>query len=220
MKNPQWVVYFLATMIGISMVTLPLYSQEAASKEPSAAQEQRLPKILQIAQLGNPVLREPARPVENLSSPFMKELMEDLKATVFDANGLGLAAPQVYQSHRVFILACRPTPRYPNAPTLPPTIVINPDIISASQEKVKDWEGCLSIPGIRALVPRHKTITVKYTTEDGRSVQCEYTDILARIFQHEFDHLNGLVFLDRLDSVRDIVTEKEYQRIVQNAGKK
>lgn len=198
----------------VFMTIAPLYSQETTMKEPRTA------KILQIAQLGNPVLREQAKPVENLASQVIRELIEDLRATVFDANGLGLAAPQVYQSYRVFIIACHPTPRYPNAPTLPPTIVINPEIIAASEEKAKDWEGCLSIPGIRGLVARHKTITVKYTTEDGKTVQCEYTDILARIFQHEFDHLNGMVFLDRLDSVRDIVTEKEYQRIVQNAGKK
>ena len=199
-------------------MTSPLYSQESISKETIVAQEHRMAKILQIAQLGNPGLREQARPVENLSSPIIKELIADLKETAFDANGLGLAAPQVYQSYRMFIVACHPTPRYPNAPTVPPTIVINPEILSASEEKLKDWEGCLSIPGIRALVPRHKTITVKYTTEDGKIVQCEYSDILARIFQHEFDHLNGLVFLDRLESIRDIVTEKEYQRIV--SGKK
>ena len=177
-------------------------------------------KILQIAQLGQPVLRAPARPVENLSSPLIQATIADLRATVFDANGLGLAAPQIYQSERLFIIACHPTARYPNAPTVPPTIVINPEIIAVSAETVKDWEGCLSIPGIRALVPRPKTITVNYTTEDGKTVHCGYTDLLARIFQHEFDHLNGVVFLDRLDSVRDIVTEKEYQRLVQTVGKK
>ena len=220
MKNFTIISYCLTIMIGITMTSLPLYSQESNCIETPIAQNQRIAKILQIAQLGNPVLREQARPVDNLTSPNIKELIADLKTTVFDANGLGLAAPQVYQSYRIFIIACHPTPRYPNAPTVPPTIVINPEILSASEEKLKDWEGCLSIPGIRALVPRHKTITVKYTTEDGKTVQCEYTDILARIFQHELDHLNGLVFLDRLDNLREIVTEKEYQRMIQNVGKK
>jgi len=214
MRNFTIISYCLTIMIGITMTSLPLYSQESLSQETSMTQEQRTSKILQIAQLGNPVLREQARTVENLSSSIIKELISDLKTTVFDANGLGLAAPQVYQSYRIFIIACHPTPLYPNAPTVPPTIVINPEILSASEEKLKDWEGCLSIPGIRALVPRHKTISVKYTNEEGKTVQCEYTDILARIFQHELDHLNGLVFLDRLDNVREIITEKEYQRII------
>ena len=94
MKKFTMISYFLAVMIFVGMSLIPVDSQEATSKEPSVAQEQRTAKILQIAQLGNPVLREQARPIENLSSLLIKELIADFKVTVFDANGLGLAAPQ------------------------------------------------------------------------------------------------------------------------------
>ncbi len=93
-----------------------------------------------------------------------------------------------------------------------PEIVINPEIVERSAELVKGWEGCLSIPGIRGLVPRHRWIQVRYQTLQGEIVEREFVDFVARIFQHEHDHLEGIVFLDRLDSNRDIVTEKEYQK--------
>jgi len=95
-----------------------------------------------------------------------------------------------------------------------PTAVINPKIISASKEIAKDWEGCLSVPGIRALVPRHTSILVEYTTVTGKKVKKQYKDFIARIFQHEYDHLEGKVFLDRIESTKDIITDKEYLRII------
>ena len=98
-----------------------------------------------------------------------------------------------------------------------PTAIINPEILSFSKEKEKDWEGCLSIPGIRGLVPRHKSIRVKYLTRDGKEVESEFSDFIARIFQHELDHLNGTVFLDRMESSLEIITEKEYQRLISKA---
>ena len=104
--------------------------------------------------------------------------------------------------------------RYPNAPELGPVAIVNPEITYFSEEKVKDWEGCVSIPGIRGLVPRHKTIKVKYQTRDGEEVENEFSDFIARIFQHELDHLDGTVFLDRMESSLEIVTEKEYQRLI------
>jgi peptide deformylase len=93
-----------------------------------------------------------------------------------------------------------------------PEVVINPEIIERSKELVKDWEGCLSIPGIRGHVPRYQRIRARYRTLDGREVENEFQDFVARVFQHEDDHLRGLVFLDRLESPRDVITEKEYQK--------
>lgn len=171
-------------------------------------------KILEIAELGQKVLRDTAVEIENIQDPGVQELIDNMIVTCEDANGVGLAAPQVFESKRIFIISSRPNDRYPNAPEMNPTAVINPLILSASEEKFKDWEGCLSIPGIRGLVPRHQSIVVKYTTRDGELVETEYTDFIARIFQHEFDHINGVVFPDRIETSHDLVTEKEYQRIL------
>jgi peptide deformylase len=165
-----------------------------------------------IAQLGHPVLRTVAAPVALPASPVERALIEDMLVTLQDANGVGIAAPQVYESLSLFIVAPRPNPRYPDAPLMEPEIVVNPEVVERSQELVKGWEGCLSIPGIRGLVPRHPWIRVRYRTADGAEVERELVDFVARIFQHEYDHLHGIVFLDRLESTRDVVTEKEYQR--------
>lgn len=90
--------------------------------------------------------------------------------------------------------------------------MINPQIISHSTETLKGWEGCLSIPGIRGLVPRYQAIEVEYTSRDSQQHRQELTDFVARIFQHEYDHLDGIVFLDRVESTQDLMTEQEYQQ--------
>lgn len=173
-------------------------------------------KILEIAELGHPVLRQRASEIESPGDSEIKSFIEDLIETCVDSNGVGIAAPQVYRSDRVFIIYSRPNARYPNADEMGPVALVNPEITSFSDEKVKDWEGCLSIPGIRGLVPRHKTISVKYQTTEGEEIENEFSDFIARIFQHELDHLDGIVFLDRMDTSRDIITEKEFQRYITN----
>ena len=176
-----------------------------------------IPKIMEISQLGNPVLRQQAQSIEDINDPQIQTLIDDLIATVNQANGVGIAAPQVAQSYRLLIVASHASSRYPDAPTMEPTAMINPRIISQSSEVVKDWEGCLSIPGIRGLVPRYQSIEVEYTSRDGNLQRQELTDFIARIFQHEYDHLNGIVFLDRVESAQELMTEQEYQhRIVPN----
>ncbi len=169
---------------------------------------------LSIIQLGNPILRQKAEFVEDVHSDGIQKLIDDLLLTVGDANGVGIAAPQVAMSYRVFIVASRPNLRYPNAPLMEPTAMINPRIVDRSDEMVKDWEGCLSIPGIRGLVPRYRAIEVEYTDRDGNLVHQQLTDFVARIFQHEYDHMSGLVFLDKIESTLDIVTEQEYQSLM------
>lgn len=169
-------------------------------------------KILQIIQLGDPILRSPAQLVDNVRDRHIQKLIDNLIATVGQANGVGIAAPQVAESYRLFIVASRPNPRYPKAPAMEPTAMLNPKILAHSTEVVKGWEGCLSIPGIRALVPRYQAIEIEYTDRDGKLQKQELTDFVARIFQHEYDHLDGIVFLDRLESTQDIITEQEYQK--------
>jgi peptide deformylase len=169
-------------------------------------------EILEIVQLGHPILRTQAQYVENIQEQHIQNLVDDLMATVGQANGVGIAAPQVAESCRLFIVASRPNPRYPYAPTMEPTAMINPKILAHSTEVVKGWEGCLSIPGIRGLVPRYQIIEVEYCDRNGKQQKQELTDFVARIFQHELDHLDGIVFLDRMDTTLDLVTEQEYQK--------
>lgn len=169
--------------------------------------------LRQIAQLGQPVLREPTNNIEDFQDPAIQGLIDDMIVTVDDAGGVGLAAPQVFQSLSLFIVASRPNLRYPQAPRGEPTAMINPELLWGSDEKESGWEGCLSIPGIRGMVPRHKRIGVRYLNRHGELREIDMEGFLARIFQHEFDHIHGVVFLDRIEDNKDIVTEKEYLRL-------
>ncbi len=170
--------------------------------------------LLQITHLGDPVLRRKAKAVKNIKDSSVQKLIDDLIITVMDIDGVGIAAPQVYKSLRIFILASHPSPRYPKAPKMKPTAIINPKIISFSKDKKKDWEGCLSIPGIRGIIPRHYSIEVEFTTREGKILRKTYKDFVARIFQHEFDHLEGVMFVDRIESSKDLISEKEYQKMM------
>ncbi|MBE9007187.1 peptide deformylase [Fortiea sp. LEGE XX443] len=172
--------------------------------------------LIPIMQLGNPIIRQKATGVDNIHDEKIQKLIDDLIATVIHANGVGIAAPQVAEQKRLFIVASRPNPRYPKAPTMEPNAMINPRIVSHSAETVKEWEGCLCIPGIRGLVPRYRVIEVEYTDRYGKLQKQELTDFVARIFQHEYDHLDGIVFIDRVESTHDIITEQEYQKQVIN----
>ena len=173
-----------------------------------------MPRILEIAQLGAPVIRERAAEVTDIQDPQHQAFIDDLFATVAEENGMGIAAPQVSTSKRIIILSPKPNVRYPYAPSMEPTAMINPEMIWSSSEMHKDWEGCLTIPGIRGLVPRHRTIQVRYQTREGVQMETEYDGFLARVFQHEVDHLDGVVFLDRVETAHDLVTEQEWQKII------
>jgi peptide deformylase len=177
--------------------------------------KEMMPMLRQIAQLGNPVLRTLAHPVVLPADAQLRAFADDLMSTMRDADGVGIAAPQVYESLSLFIVASKPNPRYPDAPEMEPVIVANPEIVWRSDEIVKGWEGCLSIPGIRGHVPRHQKIRARYQTLGGQEVEQEFEGFVARVFQHEDDHLRGIVFLDRLESNRDIICEKEFRRLGQ-----
>ena len=159
---------------------------------------------------GPPRGREADR-VPRLRRPI-RALVDDMVATMRDADGVGIAGAQVYESLAIFIVASRANPRYPDAPDMEPEVVINPEIVESSIEMVDGWEGCLSIPGLRGKVPRHQRIRVRYSTPDGEIVDREFQGFIARIFQHEFDHLNGIVFLDRMANVKELMMEREYRR--------
>ncbi|MDY6936282.1 MAG: peptide deformylase [Cyanobacteriota bacterium] len=169
---------------------------------------------MQILKIGHPKLRSIAHPISPIDREIQR-LIERLLATIERENGVGIAAPQVSRSFRLFIVASRPNPRYPDAPSMKPTAMINPQIITTSEEKVFGWEGCLSVPNIRGRVPRYQTIEVEYLDRNGDLCHDRLTDFVARIFQHEYDHLEGVLFPDRIETSQDLVSEKEFfDRIV------
>ncbi|GAM65307.1 peptide deformylase [Vibrio ishigakensis] len=171
-----------------------------------------------IAQLGHPVLRQRAQVVDDILANDCQALISEMIDTVEQASGVGIAAPQIYKSLRIFIMSSKPNPRYPDAPLMPITAIINPKIIDASSEMEKGWEGCLSVPSMRGFVPRHKTISVRYHDQKGQVQEMEFNGFLARIFQHELDHLDGLTFIDRLESTKDLISESEwYQQFAPQA---
>lgn len=170
-------------------------------------------EVLEIAQLGNPILREITNEIISIDKNI-DSLSTNMIYTIQNVNGVGLAAPQVFESRSMFIMASKPNDRYPNAPQMEPAVIINPKIIASSDKTVKDWEGCLSIPGIRGFVPRKEEIEVEYTNSNGIIVKTNYGEFAARIFQHEYDHLKGIVFLDRVESNKEIITELEYQKLI------
>lgn len=179
--------------------------------------------IREVLQLGNPQLRKIAKPIAirnsddgvPLSAAELQNLAQDMLDTMLEEGGIGIAAPQIGVSLRVMVVASQPNARYPNAPAMQPLVMLNPVLEWSSPETVKDWEGCLSVPGIRAKVPRSTHIRVRYT--DAATLQethIEYRDFVARVWLHEFDHLNGIVFPDRMESTQDMVTEAEYRKLM------
>jgi peptide deformylase len=184
---------------------------EAVSK---GVPQKREPRLLQISQLGNDVLRQAAQPVTEAHDSGIQELIDDMIATLEDAGGVGIAAPQVYRSVRIIIIASKPSPNRPDVPDMPPLPMINPEVTASSDNVETDWEGCLSIPGFRAPVPRYVWVDVTFGDREGKQVSTRFEGFVARIFQHEFDHLEGIVYLDRIRSVKEIYTEKEYQRLM------
>ena len=153
---------------------------------------------IKIEQIGSPILRQIAAPIIDLDSPEIQSLIDVLINTAIQANGVGIAAPQIGNSRRLFIVSSRPNPRYPEAPWMQPTAMINPRIIAYSPEQVNGLEGCLSVQGKRGTVPRYRQILLEYYDRQGKLVQQEYTDFIARIIQHELDHLNGVLFVDHV----------------------
>ena len=165
----------------------------------------------QIIEVGNPLLFDTAQPVQAFDLG-LKSLLEDLLEVMTQRNGVGIAAPQVGLSQQIMVIHSRPNSRYPNAVELGPLFLINPNIVWESEERVQDWEGCLSVPGIRGLVTRSQKVNENYQDEDGNRHELHLDGFPARIFLHEYDHLIGKTFLDRVDSVRDLYSEKECQK--------
>lgn len=171
----------------------------------------------QIVELGDPRLRAIARPVQPDQLSNALEVADAMQHWMDQRAGVGIAAPQIGVSLQMMIIASRPNNRYPDAPHMSPLLMINPEPLSFSNEEVALWEGCLSVPGLRGKVTRPEAVTVRFTDRAGQSQQLALTGFPARIFLHEYDHLIGKTFVDRVASVQDLVTDKVYLEQVVNA---
>ena len=165
--------------------------------------------ILKIAKLGHPVLLKKTNEISNLNDIDLKKIIYDMSETMIDANGIGLAAPQVHLSHRLFIYR---NPDIEEEEKIKVSVLINPKIENISNETEDDWEGCLSIPGMSGLVRRSKKI--KYSAIDlkGEKVSGEVSGLHARVIQHEFDHLNGILYTSRLADKRAFGYSEEIEK--------
>ena len=170
--------------------------------------------VLKIAHLGHPILRQVAEPVspEAIRSPEIQQLIQDMLETMADADGAGLAAPQVHVSKRVVIYGVEENPRYPDAESVPLTVLVNPRITPIGTEEDEDWEGCLSVPDLRGKVPRFTRVRVEAYGHDGKQLRFDAAGFHARVVQHECDHLDGKVYLDRMRSMESLSFLPEFRR--------
>jgi peptide deformylase len=171
--------------------------------------------ILKVAQIGNPALRRRSETVDEqtLGDRDFRRLIDDLVETMREYEGVGLAAPQVRVSLRLFVMEVAASERYPDIEPVPLTVVINPELQSRETEFVEDWEGCLSLAGLRGRVPRHPAVHLHGLNRSGEAVDLQLEGFPARIAQHETDHLNGTVFLDRMTDMSSLMDEEEYRRM-------
>ncbi len=177
--------------------------------------------LLKIARMGHPVLRQRAAAVdeETVRSEGFQRLIDNMVESMRDASGVGLAAPQVHEAVRLVAAEVRAqNPRYPDEGEIPLTVLVNPEILSSSEEIEHGWEGCLSIPDLRGVVPRAAGIRVQALDRTGQPVVLEAEGFLARILQHEIDHLDGILFLDRMSDLRTLTFLKEFERFWQPAS--
>lgn len=170
--------------------------------------------ILKVARLGHPVLRAKARPIDRaeIGTPAVQKLIDDLIDTMQEYHGIGLAGPQVHESLRVFIAGIEEEDERTGETSITPVAFVNPEITAIGRDLVEDWEGCLSIPDIRGKVPRNRRIRVRGFDRYGEPLDMELEDFPARVVQHENDHLNGVLFFDRMKSFETLAFLDEYSR--------
>ena len=170
--------------------------------------------IRKIARMGQPVLRQVTAPVADPAEPEIQRLIADMKETLADAEGVGLAAPQVYVARAVMMFFVPParTASGEADDGVPLTVLINPEIEVLDDEVVSDWEGCLSIPGLQGYVPRARRIRYRGLDETGAPIEREATDFHARVVQHEYDHLQGILYPERMTDMTRLGFTEELRR--------
>lgn len=165
--------------------------------------------ILKVAQAGHPILRKKTALVKNLKSIY--RLVDDMFETMEEYGGIGIAAPQVHHGLRLAIVGIRPNSRYPDAQELPSTVMINPKVKVVDPTAIAIFEGCLSVQGLRGKVPRAKKVQVSYQTLDGKKVKSEFEGFGAIVVQHELDHLDGVLYIDKAIP-GTLCFEKEFEK--------
>jgi peptide deformylase len=170
--------------------------------------------ILKVARLGHPALRRPARPVppEEIGTPEIQRLIDDMIETMREYDGAGLAANQVHTLKQIAVIEVLENERYPDAPQVPLTVLINPVVTPLSEELEEGWEGCLSVPDMRGLVPRHTAVRLQCLDRAGQPVDVVAKEFFARVIQHETDHLNGVVYLDRMPDLSTLSHIAEWNK--------
>jgi peptide deformylase len=171
--------------------------------------------ILKVARMGHPVLRTAARPLSaaDITTPTVQRLIDDMLETMIEYDGIGLAAPQVHHGLRLFLVRIdAATADRDEPPSREAIVVINPQVAPVGKEVVEDWEGCLSIPEIRGLVPRAREVTLRAFDRHGERIELRARDLFARVIQHETDHLDGVLFPDRMTSFESLTFLEEYAR--------
>lgn len=169
-----------------------------------------------ITHLGDPVLRQETTEITDIFSKETEMIIDKLVSTLINERGIGIAGPQVGILKQIFIVAPnqKVTAPYDNLDT--GLVVINPSITFNTQKEHYEWEGCLSIPGIRGYVPRKCDITINYTNRHGEIKSEQYDDFIARIFLHEYDHLRGILFIDRVEDIKkDLITDDYYKHLME-----
>ena len=169
--------------------------------------------IFKIAKLGNPVLRQVAKPVDlnDLAGSAMQTFIDDMIETMHHEGGVGLAAPQVNRSIQIVVLEYTENERYPDEVSIPLTVLVNPVLSDYSQETKEGWESCLSLVDFRGLVPRSTTVTLNAYNQQGNKIQKTVSDFEALVLQHELDHLKGFVFLDRMKDLTQLSYQEEFE---------
>jgi peptide deformylase len=170
--------------------------------------------ILKVARLGHPVLRQPAELVsgDELRSPAFQGLVDDMVETMREYDGAGLAGNQVHTLKRVAVIEVQQNPRYPDAPHIPLTVLINPTVTPLTDEMEEGWEGCLSVPDMRGRVPRYTAVRLEALDRAGERIDVIAKDFFARVIQHETDHLDGVVYLDRMRDLSTLSHIAEWQK--------
>jgi len=154
--------------------------------------------IREVLRMGHPVLRERAKRVEQFGTPELRALVEDMKETMAARSGAGLAAPQIGVGERVVIFGVDKNPRYPDAEEVPFTVLVNPQIVLLTREVEDGWEGCLSVPGMRGMVPRYTRLRYTGFDAEGAPIDRVAEGFHARVVQHECDHLDGILYPQRM----------------------
>ncbi|WP_029011263.1 peptide deformylase [Azospirillum halopraeferens] len=167
--------------------------------------------LLKIARMGHPVLRTPAEPVRDPTDHAIRRLAADMIETMHDAPGVGLAAPQVHRGLRIVVFRV-PADRS-GGEAVADTVLINPVVEPLGEELVAGWEGCLSIPGLRGIVPRHRRIRYRGVDLSGNPIEREAEGFHARVLQHEVDHLDGILYIDRMPDLRLLAFNEESEHI-------